>query len=161
MQSFTHITRGLVYGLHDIVHISWAAELTAPEALGMCRLLENDVICPPDMLPFQFLHATSDVFRNQQPVFQENLPALSPDGSFLAVVDRHFMVRVIRCSTRSVVWQGRVMLPPTNAPPEDRTESVAQLAWVNGGGALMVMTVIDDVDPPLASRITVFDFVGA
>lgn len=160
-QGFTQLTQGLIYGLRYLMHVSLASSLSEQEAVSLCRLSrvgEEIVFSGPDALPFFLPHATSAVHSNQQPAFQGTLPSFSLDGSFLAVIDRSFKLHVITCKSGAVVFQRQVHLPPSSALPQDRTDTLAQLSWVNSGTAILVVLTIEDVDPPLAASISLFEF---
>ena len=55
--------------------------------------------------------------------------------------------------------QRDISMPPTSVPPQDRSESVAQLQWVRDGDALLIVNVIENVDPPLAVQLTLLQFL--
>lgn len=157
----SHLARGLIFGLYDLIHVSWEENLAQDEAVSFCPLSTGQTASSPQqtMLDFKFTHAAADLHANHLPFFQEVMPILSPSGRYLAVVDRDMMLHVIKCSTRTIVYRRQINLPPSAAPPEDRADVVSQLHWVRGGASLQITTVIENVDPPLSAHITLIDFV--
>ena len=58
-----------------------------------------------------------------------------------------------------VLVQRQISMPPTNAGQQERSESVGQLQWINDGNAILIVNVIEDVDPPLAVQLTMLEFL--
>lgn len=154
---FAQSTRGLVHGIQHIVHVSWAGSLEEEESLSFCKLPLPGTQHPgatPEHINFKLVHSTSEVPEGEP----DTLPALSPDGAFLALVDRSFMLHVVQCSTRVVVLQKAVRLPPVDVPADERTDVVKQLYWLRNGRALLVVLAVEDIDPPLAVNLVLFNF---
>lgn len=156
---FAQSTRGLLYGIHDIVHVSWAGSLEDQEGVSFCGLTlpgfqALGVQAGPERMDFQLVHATSEMPAGQSDV----LPAISPDGAFLAVVDRTFKLRVVRCSTREVVLQKALHLPRAEAPSEEHTQVITQLFWLRTGSALLAVLGVENIDPPLCVNLALLTF---
>lgn len=159
---FLQLTRGLMYGLRDMVHVSLAVDAVSEEAVTLLRArdIESSSSVMRHALPFLLPHTTSDLHVNNQPMFQEVLPVFNPDSTFLALVDRAFRLHVIHCSSRTEVFQRQISLPRTTASESDRSDSVAQLQWVHGGNALLVVSQVENVDPPLAVQASLLEFIA-
>lgn len=159
--STARLARGLIYGLQDLIHVSWGEDMAVAEAISFCRLPTggDPFNSHMDLMHFFFSHEAADVLANPRPLSQEVMPSLSPSGSFLAVVDRHMMLHIIKCATRAVVYQQQISLPPSTALKEESSGIASQVQWVRAGHSLQITTVIRDVDPPLSVQITLIDFV--
>lgn len=156
------LARGIIYGLNDLIHVSWEQDLSRPESVSFCRLPRGSQPFSPrrDMLQFFFSHEASDLQANPRPLYQEVMPSLSPSGSFLALIDRTLQLHIIKCSTRGVVYHKQLSLPPSNGGAGDSFERASQVQWLHGGNSLQIVTSIVNVDPPLAVQIIMLDFLN-
>ena len=143
---FGQLTGGLVYGLRDLLHMSLAQTEVETEAVSLCRLHAHarDDVSPPDPFPCNMSTLRAGTFLNTQPALPTALPAISPDGAFVAVVDRA-VLHVLHSGSRESVFSHPLELPP-DVDSHGRNNVVcytAQLIWVPGRNIVMVVTAFE------------------
>ena len=69
MDGFMQYTKGLIFGLRDMLHVSWGTDLEEMEEITVCRLTSmregKVVLAAPEVLQFYLSHTTSDLHANR------------------------------------------------------------------------------------------------